>query len=252
MLVVTTFAFSLNLTDEDLQTSSPNKATQGYTKRTQDCTRLHHDIGFPRNSLWAPPTHEDRSMEASTTRQSKFLSLVLRHKPEAAGISLDANGWTDVSTLLEALRKKNRPMTRAELDHLVASSEKQRFAFSEDGTRIRANQGHSLRVDLELKPLRPPGLLFHGTVPRFVESIRRDGLQRMRRHHVHLSEDRATAKNVGSRRGSPVILVVRSQEMFDEGFTFFRSENNVWLTDNPRDVRRGIHLLPLRKQCVAH
>ncbi|KAK0403525.1 hypothetical protein QR680_016973 [Steinernema hermaphroditum] len=153
-------------------------------------------------------------MEGSPSRHSKFLSLVLRHKPEAAGIALDANGWADVLELLAALHRRNRPMTRPQLEQLVAGCPKQRFAFSEDGTRIRANQGHSVGVDLQLTPLRPPELLFHGTVPRFADSIRRDGLQKMNRHHVHLSEDRETASTVGRRRGTPTVLTIRSGDMF--------------------------------------
>ena len=142
------------------------------------------------------------------TRLSKFLSLVLRHDPACIGLTLDAQGWADVDDLLQKANAAGVPLTRALLDEIVRTSDKQRFALSTDGTRIRANQGHSIPVDLALEPVAPPNVLYHGTVARFLPSIRRKGLRRGQRHHVHLSADRETASRVGSRRGEPVVLTV--------------------------------------------
>ncbi len=161
---------------------------------------------------------------------SRFLSLVLRHKPEVIGIALDAQGWVDVDVLLAALRAHGRSVTREELERVVATSDKKRFAL--EGDRIRAHQGHSVDVDLDLRPEAPPPRLYHGTVARFVESIRREGLVRGQRHHVHLSADVATAKSVGGRRGAPVVLEVDAAAMARDGHVFYRSANGVWLTDH--------------------
>lgn len=165
-------------------------------------------------------------------RLSKFLSYVLRHAPEKVGLQLDEQGWADVDELIEACRKKNKPLDRATLEKIVATDSKGRYSFSDDGRRIRANQGHSIRVDLQLKEATPPDRLFQGTVARFLDPIREEGLKKMGRHHVHLSVDRATAVNVGSRRGKPVILVIRAREMHDAGHKFYLSDNGVWLTDH--------------------
>lgn len=164
-------------------------------------------------------------------RLSKFLSLVLRHKPEEIGLTLDENGWADVDELIRLAGKKGRPLTRPLLDRIVAENDKKRFAYSEDGRRIRASQGHSIEVDLALPPSEPPEKLYHGTASRFIDSIRAEGLHSGSRRHVHLSLDAATATKVGSRHGKPVILVVHSGEMFAAGFTFFVSANGVWLTE---------------------
>lgn len=164
------------------------------------------------------------------TSTSKFLSLVLRHKPELIGLQLDAAGWADIDLLI-ALSQAHRPLTRASIQAVVASSDKQRFAISEDGLRIRANQGHSVEVDLQLEAVAPPVRLYHGTAARFVENIRREGLSRRSRHHVHLSADIDTAMRVGTRHGTPVVLVVRAAEMAAAGHAFHRSANGVWLTD---------------------
>lgn len=167
----------------------------------------------------------------SDLRSSKFLSLVLRHDPARIGITLDSAGWTDVAALLAACAAHGHPLTRGQLERLVAGSDKQRFALSPDGTRIRANQGHSVAVDLQLPPRQPPARLFHGTVAHALAGIRAEGLQKRARHHVHLSADLTTATKVGSRRGAPLILTVRADEMAAAGYIFFRSENGVWLTD---------------------
>ena len=163
---------------------------------------------------------------------SKFLSLVLRHEPQAIGITLDEEGWVDVGDLLRACERHGRPITRLQLNETVATNDKQRFAFSIDGSRIRANQGHSVHVDLGLTPREPPELLYHGTVSKVLESIRCQGLQRGHRHHVHLSNDERTASMIGQRRGKPVILVIEANRMFREGYPFYQSENGVWLTDS--------------------
>jgi len=169
-------------------------------------------------------------MANELTRTSKFLSLVLRHKPEEIGIALDANGWTDVDELLH--KWKGKPaLTRELLDRVVAENSKKRFALSEDGTRIRANQGHSVDVDLALQPVEPPEVLYHGTATRFLESIRAGGLHCAGRTHVHLSADRETAVKVGSRHGKPVVLTVAARRMHAAGHAFFLSENGVWLTE---------------------
>jgi len=162
---------------------------------------------------------------------SKFLSFVLRHHPEAIGLELAADGSVEIDALLAALARHDKTLDRATLEELVASSDKQRFAISADGTKIRANQGHSIQVELGLTPLAPPAALFHGTVARFLSSIRANGLLKGERHHVHLSESREVAVAVGSRRGKAIVLVVDAAGMAASGFEFFRSDNGVWLTE---------------------
>jgi putative RNA 2'-phosphotransferase len=170
----------------------------------------------------------------------KFLSLVLRHKPEALGISLDESGWVAVTELLEGLKKHNRqPATEEALFELVQKSSKKRFEYDITGSRIRACQGHSVEIDLGLKPLEPPVRLYHGTIPDYIPSILSKGLIKGSRQHVHLSEDRDTAKTVGSRRGTPVLLTILAQDMRRAGYEFYRSTNGVWLTDHvPPDFLR--------------
>ena len=161
---------------------------------------------------------------------SKRLSYVLRHDPASIGLTLGPGGWVAVDALLEALGRHGRPVTRAQLDALVADNDKQRFAIDAraDGDRIRAQQGHSVAVELGLEPARPPAVLFHGTPRRNVPSILVDGLPRGSRHHVHLSPDPQTAARVGSRRGDAVVLEVDTAAV--DG-AFYRSGNGVWLTD---------------------
>lgn len=163
---------------------------------------------------------------------SKKLSLVLRHQPDAIGISLDEAGWIGVDELLQALAKHRFPVTLEELQEVVHTNDKQRFSFSADAARIRANQGHSIKVDLNLVPVEPPELLYHGTATRFLLSIKSTGLQKQNRHHVHLSADEETARKVGTRHGMPVILGIRSREMYQDGWVFYCSDNGVWLTDH--------------------
>lgn len=165
-------------------------------------------------------------------KTSRFLSLILRHKPDKVGVTLDESGWVDVEALLLALNENRRPLTREQLDQVVAQNDKKRFEFSEDGTKIRASQGHSVSVDLGYEPAEPPKMLLHGTVPQFLESIRKTGLNKGKRHHVHLHQDRNVATQVGERRGKAVILTVLAGPMREAGHEFFRSTNGVWLTDH--------------------
>lgn len=162
---------------------------------------------------------------------SKFLSLVLRHKPETISLTLDQNGWARVDEILEKLNLSNRKVTLDELKYVVEHNDKKRFTFNDDQTKIRANQGHSISVDVELQENQPPEFLYHGTVDRFISVIKKEGLKKMDRQHVHLSEDLKTAQNVGSRRGKPVVLSILSKKMHEAGFQFYLSKNGVWLTD---------------------
>ncbi len=161
---------------------------------------------------------------------STFLSLVLRHRPDVIGLSLDAEGWADIDELIRRAHAR-RPLTRPLIEAVVENSHKQRFAISADGQRIRACQGHSVDVDLGFVPVTPPARLYHGTATRFVASIQRGGLLKRSRRHVHLSADTDTATHVGSRHGTPVVLVVHAAEMVAAGHAFYRSENGIWLTD---------------------
>jgi len=170
-------------------------------------------------------------MAADLFKMSKFLSLVLRHQPEKIGLALDANGWADVEDLIRLANHHGTRLTRPLLERLVAENDKQRFALSDDGERIRASQGHSVEVDLALPPALPPEVLYHGTAARSVASIRAGGLHAGNRQHVHLSPDVSTATRVGQRHGKPVVLVVRAGAMAAAGHTFFLSANGVWLTD---------------------
>jgi putative RNA 2'-phosphotransferase len=165
-------------------------------------------------------------------RASKRLSLALRHAPERIGISLSQDGWVAVDELLAALARDGLLLTRAQLDEIVQNSDKQRFAFDTTGTRIRANQGHSVAVDLGLPEATPPPVLYHGTVERSLPAIERDGLRPMRRHHVHLSATYDTATAVGARRGTPVVLTVDAAAMAEAGHRFHVSANGVWLVDH--------------------
>lgn len=163
---------------------------------------------------------------------SKYLSLVLRHQPEVLGIELDEAGWTDVAHLLKKMNAAGRRCNREQLETVVRDNDKQRFQFNEDGTRIRATQGHSIDVELGYEEATPPDELVHGTPEKFVELIRESGLKKMQRHHVHLHCDESLASSVGQRRGKPVILTINSKAMFEAGHKFFVSPNQVWLTDH--------------------
>ncbi|MET9203571.1 RNA 2'-phosphotransferase [Streptomyces bacillaris] len=167
--------------------------------------------------------------ERRTVKVSKYLSRHLRHQPERIGIALDENGWVAVETLLSAAARHGFAITRAELDQVVAANDKRRFTV--DGDRIRANQGHTVTVDLDLPPAEPPAYLYHGAVARVLDAIRAEGLRPMARHHVHLSPDRETATRVGARRGRPLVLTVDAGAMHRAGHVFRVSANGVWLAD---------------------
>lgn len=171
--------------------------------------------------------------------RSRFLSLVLRHKPDSIGISLDLNGWVDVADLIQKITEHGRILDRTQLEKIVRDCDKQRFSFSEDGQRIRANQGHSVEVELDLSPKEPPAVLYHGTVERFLPAILAQGLCKMGRHHVHLSDDLETAQRVGQRRGRPVVLTIDAAAMHTGGAKFLQTTNGVWLADevHPRFLR---------------
>lgn len=164
-------------------------------------------------------------------KASKFLSYVLRHKPEEIGAVLDPNGWIAVDELLSKAAQNGRSISREQLERVVANNDKKRFAFSEDGTQIRASQGHSVDVELGYSSAIPPDILYHGTADRFLDSIKKIGLQKQSRQHVHLSATIETASAVGKRHGRLVVLTIRAAEMHRDGFAFYLSANNVWLTD---------------------
>jgi len=169
-------------------------------------------------------------MAPSIRRVSKFLSLVLRHQPARAGLQLDAQGWVDIGELLAGIAAHtDLVVDRGLLREVVETNDKQRFAISDDGARIRANQGHSIAVDLELPECTPPAELFHGTATRFLPAIEQAGLLPGTRHDVHLSADRDTARRVGRRHGAPVVLTVQAAAMVAAGRRFRRSANGVWL-----------------------
>ena len=171
----------------------------------------------------------------SLKNTSRYISLILRHKPEVIGITLDEHGWADVAELIRGV-DQTHPFTMEMLERIVAEDEKQRYSFNEDRTLIRANQGHSIPVDVELPVEDPPEILYHGTGEKYTASINRQGLLPKSRLYVHLSEDQETAVKVGSRHGRPVVYEVLSGEMAREGHVFYRSVNGVWLV---RDVPVG-------------
>ncbi|MBL7910106.1 MAG: RNA 2'-phosphotransferase [Bacteroidia bacterium] len=162
---------------------------------------------------------------------SKFLSLVLRHKPEEIGIKMDVNGWVNVDELIEKCNARKQKLDFETLEEVVITNDKQRFAFNDEYTMIRANQGHTVNVDLQFEATQPLEYLYHGTVAKFVDEIKVNGLKRMQRLHVHLSKDLDTAIKVGSRRGKPVILKVHASKMYNDGLPFYLSKNGVWLCD---------------------
>ncbi|MEO5877459.1 MAG: RNA 2'-phosphotransferase [Streptosporangiaceae bacterium] len=164
-----------------------------------------------------------------TVKVSRYLSRHLRHRPDSIGLTLGPGGWVTVEALLAACARHRLPITREELEHVVAANDKKRFAFSPDGLRIRASQGHSVPIDLGLVPAEPPPLLFHGTVATHLDQIRDEGLKPMNRHDVHLSADTQTAVGVGSRRGRPVVLTIDAAAMAAAGHLFRVSDNGVWL-----------------------
>ncbi|MBR9760988.1 RNA 2'-phosphotransferase [bacterium] len=170
-------------------------------------------------------------MSKSQSRLSRTLSLILRHDPGVIGLILDDHGWARIDELLDCLNRKGKRVDRDLLEKIVAESDKQRFRISKDGKRVRANQGHSILIELNFEEKDPPQWLYHGTASRFMNAIEREGLQKQSRHHVQLSGDKDTARKAGARHGKPVVLEVAAQLMVSHGHQFFQSENGVWLVD---------------------
>lgn len=174
------------------------------------------------------------------TKISKFISLVLRHKPEEAHITLDKHGWADAQLLVEGVAAKYPGFTFADLEEIVRTDEKGRYSFSEDRTEIRANQGHSIPVDLGLEPMEPPKRLYHGSGMKYKDGIMKDGILPKSRQYVHLSGDIPTAIAVGERHGEAVVFEINADEMYEDGYEFRRSLNGVWLVNwVPREYIRG-------------
>jgi len=171
-------------------------------------------------------------MDRRLVTVSKFLAKHLRHAPDALGLTLQPGGWVSVDELLAASARAGFAISYDELIECVETNDKRRFSFDDGGDLIRANQGHSVEVDLLLEEKEPPEVLYYGTVERFLASIMTEGLQKGKRHHVHLSKNTETARKVGARRGKPVILRVDARTMHQQGFKFFLSTNGVWLTDS--------------------
>ncbi len=169
--------------------------------------------------------------QSQLKRTSVFLSLILRHNPSAANVTLDQHGWAYIDDLIDGVNHTGKyVLDRETLEYIVQTDNKQRYSISDDGKRIRANQGHSVNVDVELEEKQPPKLLYHGTADRSCTLIRREGLKPKSRLYVHLSKDRGTAVQVGQRHGKPVVLTVRADEMYRDGYRFYYSVNGVWLT----------------------
>jgi putative RNA 2'-phosphotransferase len=173
----------------------------------------------------------DKEKKMNLIKVSKFISLILRHKPEEIGIALDKHGWADVKKLIKGVSRNYPGFNFDILEEIVRTDDKQRYSFNEDRTKIRANQGHSVPVDLELQPVEPPEYLYHGTGVKYMDDILKTGLIPKSRHHVHLSKDMETALAVGERHGNPVIFRIAAACMRELGYVFYTSENGVWLTD---------------------
>jgi putative RNA 2'-phosphotransferase len=171
-------------------------------------------------------------MEKQLKHISKFMSMVLRHKPETIGLILDENGWANVAELIGKINEQGNNVNIDIINTVVDTNDKKRFAFNEDKTMIRASQGHSIAIELHLKPVTPPDVLYHGTAEKFVAGILKEGIKKQQRQHVHLSLLQQTAKAVGSRHGKPVVLTIDAKAMAANNFIFFLSENNVWLVDS--------------------
>lgn len=165
----------------------------------------------------------------STRDTSKYLCLILRHKPETIGITLDEHGWANVNDLIKGVNKTHK-LDMELLEEIVATDDKQRYSFNEDKTMIRANQGHSVNVDVELEETVPPQYLYHGTATKYMDSIWKTGLVPKSRLYVHLSADTETATKVGERHGKPIVFRIRSKCMYLQGYKFYKSQNGVWLT----------------------
>mgnify|MGYP000229175831 FL=1 len=203
------------------------------------CRRRGRSVGMEDGTTPPDPIERKRRMcmenqrtqSHSDVKLGKFLSLVLRHNPDAAGISLDEHGWADVQELLAGVRRSGRQINMETLERIVRENNKQRYSFNTDHTKIRANQGHSLQVDVELTAVQPPRYLYHGTAARFLPAIQQEGIKKMSRQYVHLSGDFQTALVVGRRHGSPVVITINAEAMAHDGVAFYLSENGVWLCE---------------------
>ncbi len=171
-------------------------------------------------------------MNQNLVSVSKFLSLVLRHKPEEVGLCLDTNGWASISDLILCADQNGIKLSHELIEKVVANNDKSRFVIDQTGSKIRANQGHSISIDLELPPQEPPSILFHGTATRFVESIRQQGILNGNRRHVHLSSEASVATSVGARHGKPLVLQISAKKMYTQNYHFYLSQNGVWLTEH--------------------
>lgn len=188
---------------------------------------------MPNGLFQLNPEGKEVTSSKQLNKTSKFLSFVLRHKPEAIGLTLDDHGWANIDELINKGNKSGEApnLSKKLIQEVVDTSDKKRFIIFEDGQLIRANQGHSVDIDLQLKPTAPPEFLYHGTASRFLDSILEEGLKPQERQHVHLSTDIETAIAVGERYGKPVILTIKALLMHEQGFVFYLSENGVWLTE---------------------
>ena len=163
--------------------------------------------------------------------KSKFLSLVLRHKPEVIDLTLDENGWADIKELITKASAKDVILSQEIIKVVIETNDKQRFTYNDVKSKIRANQGHSIKIDIDLESVEPPSLLYHGTAKRNIDSILEKGIDKRNRQHVHLSNEIETTKNVGSRHGKPIILIIDASQMHRDGIKFYLSKNKVWLTE---------------------
>ena len=197
------------------------------TSRDETAPSLNGTCGS--NDHWGMLSHMEKR---HVVRLSKFLSLVLRHKPEEIGIRLNDGGWVEIAQLLTACGRHGVDLTSGDLSEVVATNDKQRFAISDDGLSIRASQGHSIEVDLGYEPAVPPDVLYHGTAERFLSSIQQKGLVNGNRQHVHLSTNVETARKVGGRHGKPLVVTVNAARMCEDQFAFYLSANSVWLTES--------------------
>lgn len=169
---------------------------------------------------------------SNDTNTSRFISLILRHKPETIGIELDEHGYANVTELINGINNQGNNISITDLERIVAEDDKKRYSFNDEHTKIRANQGHSVQVDVELKECTPPDILYHGTGRKYIESIKESGLIAKSRLYVHLSSDIETALNVGSRHGEPIAMRINTKSMINDGYKFYRSENGVWLVND--------------------
>lgn len=174
----------------------------------------------------------DKEYDNTDENMSKFISLILRHHPETIGIQLDVHGWANVDELLHGINESGRHIDMEMLERIVQNNNKKRYSFNEDKTKIRANQGHSIKVDVQMKEMIPLQELYHGTSERFLDSIKEKGILKMSRQYVHLSSDVETATMVGKRHGNPVVLVIDTKQMSEDGYTFWLSDNGVWQSED--------------------